>query len=320
MAEKLFTKIWSILEIARYAPSVHNTQPWIIKQENRTLQVSINSETTIKDGDPTGRETIISLGIFVEAICCVAEEQGLPAKNIIFKNNRVIIHFSKTIPPQHSQSSFSALLKTRCTDRTIFQKIALDKETQHALRSTRAYEGTTIHLITNSETIEATAALTSKAIRLALSNPFFRRELSKYLILPWFSKRRGISLLALGIPIFIALFEPLFMRLGWGLNMQSAIERRRWKSASGIVFITAKGDMPRFWFATGRTYLRSSLEIERLGLSQATSAAIVEASNYHDDIENLIGTRDRILAVTRIGKGISHRRYSPRVSVDDLLH
>lgn len=320
MTKEFDTKIRSILEIARYAPSVHNTQPWTIKSEGETLRISVNPENSLKDGDPTGRETIISLGIFVEAICCIAKEKNLPAKNIDFKNNQVVINFSKVPPAGHNKPSYSALLKTRCTDRTIFRKVALNEETQHAIRSVKAYEGTKVHLVTNLAAIKATAVLTSKAIRLALSNPFFRRELSKYLIFPWSSKRRGISLLTLGIPTFIAAFEPLFLRFGWGLNMQSRIELRRWISASGIVFITSKGDMPRFWFATGRTYLQSSLEIERLGLSQATSAAIVEASNYHDDIEKLIGTSDRILAVTRIGKGTSRRHYSPRVSVDDLLH
>jgi hypothetical protein len=320
MTEELSTKIRSILEAARFAPSVHNSQPWIVKQEGATLHISIDPEKSIKYGDPTGRETIISLGIFVETICCVAEEQGLLAKDIEFKNNQALIHFSKASSVLRNQSLYSTLLKTRCTDRTIFHKIALNKKAEHSISSSKVYDGTDVHLVTDPETIELTATLTSKAIKLALNDPFFRRELLEYLVLPWFSKRRGISLLALGIPVFIAILEPLFLRLRWGLNMQGKIEKRRWMSASGIVFITAKGDMPQFWFATGRTYLRSSLEIERQGLSQATSAAIVEASNYHDDIEELIGTKDRIMTVTRIGQGTRRRHHSPRVSVNTLLH
>jgi hypothetical protein len=73
------------------------------------------------------------------------------------------------------------------------------------------------------------------------------------------------------------------------------------------------------WFEAGQTYLRASLELERLGFSQATSAAPVEAATFHEDIESLLKTNQRLQAVIRIGKGAAKRRYSPRVPAKELI-
>lgn len=320
MEQELDKHLTSILEVARHAPSVHNTQPWKVSCVDGSIRVSIDPKHELKDGDPTGRETIISLGIFAEAICCAASEKGFAAKDVSLDGKEAIIHLGQGKDRPSEDHHFSQLLISRCTDRSIFQNGALHEADEKAIKEVQPTNDTNIHLVTDRQIINTTAMLTSKAIRVALSHPLFRHELASYLTQPWSSRRRGISVLNLGIPALIGIFEPMFMRLGWGLRQESHIERRRWESSSAIVFITAKGDMPRYWFDAGRTYLRVCLEIERLGLSQATSAAIVEASNYHEDIEELIGTKDRILTTIRIGKGTRKKHQSPRVSVDELLH
>ncbi|MGH7158105.1 MAG: hypothetical protein ACREGD_03480 [Candidatus Saccharimonadales bacterium] len=316
---ELVRKLKHILEIARYAPSVHNTQPWRVHQDGELLRITIDHRYKLQSGDPTGRETTISLGIFVEAICGAAYDNDMSIKKVTFNGGAAVVRFGQYKHGDQARK-FSTLLKARCTDRSLFKRVNLSEDILESIRRVPYADKTNIYVVTNRKTIETTAVLTSKAIRVALSSPSFRSELADYLKLPWSSARRGISVLSLGLPALLGVFEPILMRLGWGLNLESNAERRRWQSASAVVFVTAQGDMPNFWFNTGRTYLRVCLEIERLGLSQATSAAIVEASNYHDDIETLIGTRDRILATIRIGEGTRPRHHSARVNPVELLH
>ena len=83
--------------------------------------------------------------------------------------------------------------------------------------------------------------------------------------------------------------------------------------------ITTKGDLSDSWFAAGRRYLHVCLMLELMGISQATSAALVEASTFHEDIEAMLSTNERLQAVIRIGKGTSKRQPSPRISVSELL-
>ena len=308
-----------ILEISRYAPSVHNSQPWLVRLDDMSLEISIDESHKLTHGDPTGRQTIISLGIFTEAVRLVAQDLGWNAHKQIFKDKIVTIKFKKVRLVNQSSLS-SKLLKSRCSDRSIFKNTKLDKHDISAIQKVKRIPGVKAEVTDDKEIIASVAVLTSKAISVALSSPSFREELIKHLVFPWSKNKRGISIFSLSLPWFLEFSEPLLLRLGVGLKNEHSLELRRWLSASALILITAKGDMPRFWLEAGRTYLRVCLEVENLGLSQATSAAIVEASNYHEDIESLLHTKQRILGVIRIGMGEKAKHYSPRINVSELLH
>jgi hypothetical protein len=71
--EQLRSNFEKIIDLALFAPSVHNTQPWKVKLLDNGLLISLDPAHKLKYGDPTGRETQISLGIFAEAVICSAE-------------------------------------------------------------------------------------------------------------------------------------------------------------------------------------------------------------------------------------------------------
>jgi hypothetical protein len=321
MAQNIYLdqKIIEVLEIARQAPSVHNTQPWLVNGSKNVVKVSINNKYKLVDGDPTGRQTIISMGIFCEAICLAAEKFGFAEFRTEIKDKSAEIHFKRQNNIAKSTDQKIKLLKKRCTDRSIYKPVEISSSIKNTIENINHNEGIGIELITDKSIIIQIAILTSKGIKLALSNPAFRIELSRYLILPKTKKRRGISIKSLYLPWMTIYFEPILVRLGLVIGAEAKLEKRRWLSASGVVAIFGDGDLNNFWFETGRTYLRVSLAIEQLGLSQATSAAIVEASNYHEDIEKSLNSNQRVLALIRIGKGRKKRFYSPRVNAEELI-
>lgn len=308
-----------ILDIARYAPSVHNTQPWRVSTSHQTIIIDIDPLFKLHDGDPTGRQTTISLGIFCEAIRLGAAANGLQTMPPQLKSNgaTIIITGEREKTPDINREVL--LLRKRSTDRSIFQPINLSTERQTIINSCPLVPGTSSILVTDPEIINVVATLTTKGIRLALSNPAFRTELSTYLVHNRSHEKRGISLRSLYIPSWLALMEPWLLRNGIGLNAEAKLEYRRWQSASGIFIVLADGDLAKYWLSAGSAYLHASLAIEAQGLSQATSAAIVEASNYHEDIEALLHTNQRILAIIRVGKGSKKRYYSPRLEPADLI-
>ena len=111
--------VLDILEMARFAPSVHNTQPWKVSWSDTSVTVSLDPEHLLSDGDPTGRETIISLGIFTEAIVIAAKKCGFESKSVSYKDkSSVIVLTKKSSTPSESQTV--ALLTQRCTDRSIY--------------------------------------------------------------------------------------------------------------------------------------------------------------------------------------------------------
>lgn len=307
-----------ILEIARLAPSVHNTQPWSVETRDNQIQINLDPDYVLADGDPTGRQTMISLGIFAEAVVIAAEHVGLHVKGVELQGKSAILTCSSIHQPGTELKEVT-LLENRCSDRSVYQPAQVEAQAIHTIMKAKHSKHVSISVVTEEEILKIVAELTAKGIRLALSSPAFRKELSSYLVLPWSRKKRGIAVRSLYIPWFLEMIEPLLIRSGVGLNAESKLEKERWLSASAVVFITSKGDMPDYWFEVGRAYLQVSLAIEDLGFSQATSASLVEASNYHEDIEQLLGTTDRIQSVLRIGKGQKKREHSPRVTAKELI-
>ena len=314
----LKTKLPDIVSIARLAPSVHNTQPWKVSAEDSSIRVSLDAAHTLSDGDPTGRQTIISLGIFTEALIIAAASYGFTEEKVTFDGSSVTIALGES-QAASSVEKIVSLLRKRSSDRSLYQPVTIDKEAVQTIEQAGEQFRVSVQVVQDQHIIDQIAHLTCKGIGLALSNPSFRKELSGYLVLPWSGKKRGIAVKSLYINPVVAVLEPLFMRLGIGISKEVSLEEKRWLSASGVVVIIASGDLAQFWLAAGRAYLRISLAIEDLGLAQATSAAIVEASNYHEDVEQLLHTNQRILSVIRIGRGSPKRYYSPRVNVHDLL-
>jgi hypothetical protein len=257
------------------------------------------------------------LGIFVESIRLVALDMGFEMHTLRYEDGVVNLLFKNK--RNKGQKHYSSLLKERCSDRSIYRPISINNATIHALTNTSSAPDTTTRITTDKVVIERVALLTGKAMNTALSSPDFRKELANYLVLPWSSKSRGIAVKSLRIPFVTALLQPLMLKLGVGINNEGEQEKKRWLSASAVIFITAKGDMPHFWFNAGMRYLQVCLAVAEQGLSQATSAAIVEASNYHEDIEDLLHTNERILAVIRIGKGSAVKHHSPRAKAEELI-
>jgi hypothetical protein len=210
-------------------------------------------------------------------------------------------------------------LKRRCSDRSVYKPVAISPETLTAIAQARQAPGVTVLTKTDPALISTVAKLTSQGIQLAMSSPGFREELSRYLVPPGSQRQRGIATQSLYIPRLLQYFEPWLVRSGLANRPEVRLEKRRWLSASGLVFICSSGDLHEDWFRVGRSYLAVSLAIEKAGLSQATSAAIVEASDFHEDIEKLLGTTMRIQAIIRIGRGKTRRFHSPRLSAEDLL-
>ena len=67
----------TLLELARWAPSAHNTQPWHATHDGKTLVVRADPTRTLARTDPTRRDLRLSLGGFVEAIRLAALAEGL---------------------------------------------------------------------------------------------------------------------------------------------------------------------------------------------------------------------------------------------------
>jgi hypothetical protein len=299
------------------APSVHNTQPWKVKIDKGNLLILVDQTRRLTHGDPTGRETYISLGIFTEACVLAMAHYGFSAQAPAVNGDSIVLKISKTDKSSDDSADIEAL-KRRFTDRTIYKPAELTAEAIARLDASWHTNNVEVICTADRQLINKTAELTRHALLLAFSNPAFRRELTDYFVdkpsVPY-----GIPLSTLVTNKLKARFVKRLINSGVNRKQEAQTEHKRWRSASGLVFILADGDTKNYWLESGRAYLRASLEIQKLGFNQATSAAIVEASDFHEDIEKLLGTSKRIQSVIRIGRGSKKKRPSGRLTPQELL-
>lgn len=317
MTKKLTDNITNIISIARLAPSVHNSQPWQVRLKNDALLISPEPGRRLAQGDPTGRQTFISLGIFTEACVIALEYYGFKTKGIKVSKETIEITTSQGTAGMANDNLVKSL-KTRFTDRSIYRKVEITSQQTDKITSSWQSEGVKLSVSTDTEIIDRCASLTAQGLLLALSSPGFRKELTDYLV-PSQKTEYGIPLSTLQTGKLQTAVTKQLIASGLSRKHEAETERKRWQSAGALVFVLADGDSIEYWVESGRAYLRASLAIEELGLSQATSAAIVEAMDLHEDIEKMLGTNQRIQCLLRIGRGQSKPKYSGRLSAESLI-
>lgn len=306
----------NIISIARLAPSVHNTQPWQVKAEGDKIILSLKPERKLIYGDPIGRQSWISLGIFTESCVIALRVEGFEATNIIQDDEQIYINVRSSVG--NFDKSDLVALKNRFTDRSIYTPTKITGDQIKEFEASWQSSSVEVKGVTAHEIIDKCATLTRQGLLLALSSPDFRKELSDYLV-PNDKTPYGIPTSALKSGKIISRFTKRLIARGVRRKQEAQLEYERWLSASAVIFILASGDTKPYWLEAGRAYLRASLAIEKLGLRQATSAAVVEASDFHEDIEQMLGSKKRILCMLRVGISNSKKIYSGRFEVEDLI-
>jgi nitroreductase len=322
MKQELSSSITQVLEYARLAPSVHNAQPWKFTIDNNTISLVCEPARMLVDSDPTGRESWISFGICLEAIMQAAKGLGLKATIV----HQQTASFDKPIASVKiaaggtEHPDILAALKNRYTYREKMVPAAIPKDLiEHCEAAVKDLAGIKAHVMTDKQSIAAVGALTKKAMSLALGDPGFRTELFHLIRYNWSPARTGLHGYAMGEGWLGSVFAKWSVKLGIGLPLKARHDEQRIVDASALIFISAPGDVSKFWFTAGRGYLRVALEVTKSGLVQGTLAAPIEAASFHEDIEAMLGTKQRLQTMIRVGKPTRiPKRKSPRLDLDDL--
>lgn len=120
-----------ILYLASLAPSGHNTQPWFVKYLEPYHWIVGNDKTKwLPAADPTQRETILSIGAFIQNLEYAANSFGYACQfDLLARHNQdenlVAVKLSKTGIIHHFDTQ---KIKQRCTVRSHYLNTPLKKE------------------------------------------------------------------------------------------------------------------------------------------------------------------------------------------------
>jgi nitroreductase len=140
------------LEIARWAPSAHNTQPWRVEQRGKELIVSADEGRWLHHGDPARRDLDLSVGCFAEAL-----RLGLLAQGEHYELSVASREDESSEKPGGAalvrrgegprDSAGASLLRQRQTSRLAYSPRGIDVAKLKSLESAAKEAGLWLHLV-----------------------------------------------------------------------------------------------------------------------------------------------------------------------------
>lgn len=311
------TKLGFLCRYGLLAPSVHNAQPWEFKITGDRLTVGIAQDRMLTAGDPTTREGWVSLGACIENIMVAASHFNLNGTEVARNSDTVTYQFSTSAVNE----SLGQLLESIIARRSHRENYSKARVAQPILAEINAIACPGISVVASEDRqlISLIADYTGRAIGMALSNPEFRNELSSLVHNGGKVHQVGMPTFTLGVHGARAALEPRIIASGMAVNAQVRKESRAMNSSAGVVLVFAEGDSQPYWIRAGRAYQRAALIATKHGLASSTSAAAVEASDYHLDLERLVGNPGRLVGLLRIGYSKQTPRHSPRLPLTSVL-
>jgi hypothetical protein len=133
------------LDLARFAPSAHNTQPWRVVGGGGRLVVSVDPRRHLDHSDPAGRDLRLALGGFVEALGIALRAEGVAVRQVDPPEGA----FAALAPDGAGDRDAEApsLLRRRQTSRLAYSPRDLEAASVEALAAAARDQGLDLHLV-----------------------------------------------------------------------------------------------------------------------------------------------------------------------------
>jgi nitroreductase len=315
-----------VVEAARHAPSVHNTQPWWFGRRDREISVHADVDRRLSVADPAGREMLISCGaalftarVALRYLGLVPEVTVLPDPDLPNLVARIGYGRKQVAPREYERDLFAAITR-RHTHRGGFDAAPLPDSLIAVLRDEASREGATLMILADEARrgVLASAVQAGEyAIRLDAERG---SEQAKWAPPPGSRRRSGVP--ASAYPATPERTEPPFPARdfahsrGWG---QAPVDSSPLPRSAGLACVlTTRADRPQDWVGAGQALQRILLAASSYGLSAALHSQPLEVSELRSFIAAVLCDGAHPQLVIRLGS-TGQIAASVRRSVDEVL-
>lgn len=300
----------AILYLASLAPSGHNTQPWVVKYLEPYHWIIGNDKSRwLPAVDPTQRETILSIGAFLQNLEYAANNLAYNCEfNILAKTNQdENIVDVKLIKANNIFKYDVEKIKNRRTVRSKYLNDILKKEDSAFLINDEKdfirYISNTSkeHLWLNEQTIEANriqAYRDSAQSELANWIRFSSKDAAKHL--------DGLTLASMeieGIPAWLLRNfyskENVMQKRFREQSIDKVVEQV--SQSAGWFVITSKDNSVENLLGTGKRLQRLWLKVRDKNIAIHPMTQIIEETATNKMLNNSIGTKEPIQFILRTG-------------------
>lgn len=316
-------KLRFLVRYAVLAPSSHNTQPWLFRVGDDSVEIFADRRRSLPVVDPDDRELVISCGAAVGVLQAAMRRFGQAGEVELLADPddpdllaRVSLGTPHTVDAG-DQARFDAITRRRST-RTKFENNPLPSDLSEQLRVLALEGGVELSLTVESDEKAAIAALIAEADRIQYANPSFRRELAAWIHSRRADSRDGMSLASFGAPDILSRLSALLIRgLDLG-NQVASTDEQNAASSPAIAVVATEDDTPYDWLTVGMAHVQLLLSIAAAELTSAYLSQPVEISKLRTRFRATAGTSGVPQLLLRFGAG-PEIPPSSRRKIDEVL-
>jgi nitroreductase len=306
-------------ESARWAPSIHNSQPWRLRRLPDGVAILEDLSRSLPVIDPSGRDRLISCGsavlntrVSMRALGFVPEVALLPdpaAPSLIGT-----VRAAGRCTPSDDDLLLERMILQRHTHRRVYRSHVIAEDDLLELRQAASAEGARLS-VADAGARRRLAHLLRRAVRNQAADPELRDEVERWV-------RRGGQHYVDGIPSSALGTSPFpvdSLVHGGHRGAPEAGEVEEELARSTVLAISTREDSRHDWVVAGMALDRLLLVATAKGLVATFADQALQDDAVRPEVAEALGIWGKPQVLLRIGRALVDAPITPRRSLDDLF-
>ncbi len=311
----------AVAEAARWAPSIHNSQPWRFRPLPAGLGVLEDLTRTLPIIDPQGRDRTISCGAaLLNARVAMRARGHVPTVEILPDPGEptwigAVVSEGRR-EPAPADVQLDTMILQRHTHRRVYRSHVIAEEDLHDLRQAVAVEGARL-CVAEPATRRRLAHLLRRAVRTQAADAELRHEVERWVRRGTQSQQPvdGIPSTALGTSPYPV--DSLVHGGHFGVPEAGEVEEELARST--VLVISTREDSRHDWVVAGLALERLLLTATAKGLVATFADQAMQQEDLRQEVADLLGIWGRPQILFRIGRALMDAPRTPRRPLELVL-
>lgn len=306
----------AMIRLAVWAPSSHNTQPWIFRLVKSGIDVLADRTRALPVNDPSDRELTISCGCALMNLRLAAASQGFGVGIQLLPEDTepnwlARVALSRGIDGQASESSLADVIEDRRTYRKPFAIRQVEPTTVMQLGEAAQAEGAWLRPLLTEEERRQAADLVVEGDAAQWADPAWRRELADWM-------HPGHCGDGLKVPALMAPMVRYWVRT-FNMGGRVGVKDRALALSSPLLVVLGTDDnKPIDWLRVGQALQRLLLVACRCGLQGGYLNQPIQVATLRPRLQKLVGNGFPQILL-RLGYPVQEIPAAPRRAVDEVI-
>lgn len=326
------------IDIARFAPSSHNCQPWQVKlvasnEQGLCFDVLFDESRMLNSLPSLNREMYLGCGIFTEFLLQALEYQGFITKATWLDDTSRLVRIeviAKSEPDIGALNNLANLIRSRRTLRSPYQSPQIPDELIRKVKSECNQFNGKIFIHSGSGKMKVIAELVKFYASLDFSNRDAWRETFRYICFDekeeredgfYFSNLFGQTSNWFRWAFRLGL-HPINHRFYSLLKLPSMMASNFAKLISDeghLMTLTVADESPESLFSAGQMLGRFTLTVQQMEWVMHPMSVLVQHDAPRSQLSDFLGLQQPLVYVARLGQCSDDVSAAPRRSIDSIL-